>query len=334
MTSPIVPPFPLLVCPEHRLALEPDSAAPKLRCPRGHAFAVRSDIPRVIPSAGNYADAFGAQWKQYRTTQLDSFTGTTYSRDRLRRCLGAELWDRLSRPDPIDVLEAGCGAGRFTEVLLSLPAPRVTSSDLSSAVEPNQANFPQSSRHRVLQADINRLPFEPGQYELVLCLGVVQHTRDPEETIASLYRQVRPGGWLVIDHYAHTLSIYTKVTAAILRPVLKRLPPAQGMKATKALTRWFFPLHRAVRNHRYLQYLLSRVSPLLTYYHALPQLDDRQQYEWAELDTHDSLTDWYKRLRSRRSIRRTLEMLGSERVWAEKGGNGVEARCRKPAAAL
>jgi hypothetical protein len=86
-----------------------------------------------------------------------------------------------------------------------------------------------------------------------------------------------------------------------------------------------------VRNHRYLQYLLSRVSPLLTYYHALPQLDDRQQYEWAELDTHDSLTDWYKRLRSRGSIRRTLEKLGSELVWAEKGGNGVEARCRKPA---
>jgi 2-polyprenyl-3-methyl-5-hydroxy-6-metoxy-1,4-benzoquinol methylase len=331
LTTDVPAPYPRLVCPEHGIAFDSSAAGTELRCFNGHAYAVRDAIPRIVPAADSYAEAFGAQWKQYRTTQLDSRTGTSYSRDRLCRCVGEEIWERLNHPEPLNVLEAGCGAGRFTEILLSLPAPIVTSTDLSSAVEPNQVNFPQSPRHRVVQADINRLPFEPAQYDLVLCLGVVQHTKDPEQTIASLYRQVRPGGWLVIDHYTHSLSMYTKVTAAILRPVLKRLPPAQGIRATKALTRWFFPLHRAVRNHRYLQYLLSRVSPLLTYYHALPMLDDRQQYEWAELDTHDSLTDWYKRLRSAASIRRTLVALRAERIWVEKGGNGVEARCRKPA---
>lgn len=78
--------------------------------------------------------------------------------------------------------------------------------------------------------------------------------------------------------------------------------------------------------------MLSRVSPIVTYFHALPELSDESQYEWAELDTHDSLTDWYKRLRSRRAIRRTLESLGAQELWVERGGNGIEARCRKPMA--
>lgn len=331
MTAVPVMPFPALVCPVDHEPLASGPLRPSLSCPRGHVFPVHEGIPRILESHGNYAEAFGAQWREYRRTQLDSYTGTTYSRDRLRRCLGDELWNRLDASAPLQVLEAGCGAGRFTEVLLGLRAPIVTSTDLSSAVDPNQANFPQSCRHRVIQCDINRLPLRPAQFDLVICLGVVQHTRSPEETIDSLYRQVRPGGWLVIDHYTHSLSIYTKVTAGLLRPVLKRLPPAHGMNATKALTRWFFPLHRAVRKHKALQMMLSRVSPLLTYFHALPALRDVHQYEWAELDTHDSLTDYYKRLRSRRSIRSTLQSLPAERIWVEKGGNGVEARCRKPA---
>jgi hypothetical protein len=80
-----------------------------------------------------------------------------------------------------------------------------------------------------------------------------------------------------------------------------------------------------------MQYVLSRFSPLLTYFHAFPELNDEQQYEWAELDTHDYLTDYYKRVRSLGSIRATLESLGADNIWLDKGGNGVEARCQKPA---
>ncbi len=331
MTSVPAAPMPALVCPIDQRVLAADAAGRSLACPAGHAFPIRDAIPRLLPSGENYAESFGEQWKQYRRTQLDSYTRTTYSKDRLRRCLGEDLWQRLQQDDPLQVLEAGCGAGRFTEVLLETRAACVTSTDLSSAVEPNQANCPQSPRHRIVQCDINQFPFLPGQFDIVMCLGVIQHTRDPERTIADLFRQVKPGGWLVIDHYKHAFSTYTKVTAALMRPVLKRLPPQQGMAVTKALTRWFFPLHRAVRRHKPLQMMLSRVSPILTYFHVLPDLSDELHYEWSELDTHDNLTDWFKRLRSRESIRRTLQSLGAQELWVERGGNGIEARCRVPA---
>lgn len=330
MTTPEPSAFPPLLCCVDQLPLHQVAGTPELSCTGGHRYPVRQGIPRLLAGQHNYAEAFGEQWHQYRTTQLDSYTGTSISRDRLRRCLGEELWARLQQASPLQVLEAGCGAGRFTEILLQLPAAAVTSTDLSSAVEPNQQNCPQSQRHRIIQCDINRLPFAPGLYDIVLCLGVIQHTRDPERTIADLYSQVRPGGWLVIDHYTHSLSLYTRFAELALRPILKRLPPATGLAATRSLTRWFFPLHRAARGSRPLQSVVSRFSPLLTYYHAFPQLSERLQYEWAELDTHDSLTDYYKHARSRSSIAATLSALKGQRIWVAKGGNGVEARCQKP----
>jgi 2-polyprenyl-3-methyl-5-hydroxy-6-metoxy-1,4-benzoquinol methylase len=321
--------FPPIVCPIDHSTLQ-DGAEGELRCSSGHRFGVRRDIPRLLGSENNYADAFGEQWIEYRVTQLDSYTGTHISKDRLRRCLGESLWSSLQGPRRVEILESGCGAGRFTEVLLQLPAASVTSTDLSSAVEPNKANCPLTDRHRILQCDINQLPFQAEQYDIVVCLGVIQHTKDPERTMEDLYKQVKPGGWLVIDHYTQTLSYYTKLSEWLLRPILKRVSPSRGLSVTKALTKAFFPLHRAVKNANPLQMLVSRFSPLLTYYHLFPQLNDKLQYEWAELDTHDSLTDYYKHLRSPRSIKSTLQALGSCNVWVQKGGNGVEARCQKP----
>jgi 2-polyprenyl-3-methyl-5-hydroxy-6-metoxy-1,4-benzoquinol methylase len=321
--------FPPLVCPIDLLTLK-RGADSELRCSSGHQFGVQDEIPRLLLKDSSYADAFGEQWIEYRVTQLDSYTHTTISRDRLRRCLGESLWSALHGPARIEILESGCGAGRFTEILLQAPAASVTSTDLSSAVQPNKVNCPLSDRHRILQCDINQLPFESEQFDIVVCLGVIQHTKNPERTIGDLYKQVKPGGWLVIDHYTHTLSYYTKLSEWLLRPILKRISPASGLAITKALTRAFFPMHRAVRNAKPLQMILSRFSPLLTYFHLFPQLNDKLQYEWAELDTHDSLTDFYKHLRSPRSIRTTLLTLGSQNIWVQRGGNGVEARCQKP----
>ena len=139
-------------CPVHQTPIENDI----LLCPGGHSFPRTNGIPRFVPKA-SYSCAFGAQWKKYRLTQLDSYTGTTISRDRVRRCIGEQLWAQLEGKQ---VLECGCGAGRFTETLLAKRAS-VTSIDLSDAVDANQENFPQCETHRIAQADVLQLPFAP-----------------------------------------------------------------------------------------------------------------------------------------------------------------------------
>lgn len=295
-----------------------------LECSAGCRTSVVDKIPRFVPSS-TYSDAFGEQWKRYQKTQLDSYTGSPISETRLRRCLGEEIWANLKDKQ---ILEAGCGAGRFTEVLLKQGA-FVTSIDLSSAVEANQENFLQTDHHRIAQADILNLPFNSKQFDVVMCLGVIQHTPDSEEAIAALYSQVKPGGWLVIDHYTYTIGYFTR-TAPVFRLFMRRMKRGTTIKFTERMVDLLLPLHKAVRRFRPAQSVLSRFSPLVVYYQGLPQLDDQMQREWSLLDTHDSLTDYYKRFRTKGQITSTLAKLGVEDIWCEYGGNGVEARGRRP----
>jgi SAM-dependent methyltransferase len=314
--------WPAWRCPQHGTVL--DDHGDELVCGRGDRFAVRDGIPRFVRGE-TYADAFGVQWKQYRQTQLDSYTGVPITRGRTRRCVGEQLWGMLADRH---VLECGCGAGRFTEVLLERGA-RVTSVDLSDAVEANAENFPPDSHHRVAMADIDRLPFAPQQFDVVFCLGVIQHTQDSEGAIAALFEQVRPGGWLVIDHYAPNWRRYTR-TAPLVRLLFRHLEPARGLRATERLVDLLLPLHRRAQGHRVAAVLLNRVSPLATYYVAFPELSDELQREWALLDTHDYLTDHYRRHRSADQVRAALVAVGAIDIWCERGGNGVEARARRP----
>ena len=286
---------------------------------------IKNGIPRYINVEKNYSDAFGIQWKKYRLTQLDSYTGCPLSETRLKRCLGNDLSNNLKNKL---VLEAGCGAGRFTEILLKLGA-RVVSIDMSDAVEANQENFPQNDSHRILQADIMKLPLEKNQFDVVLCLGVVQHTPSPEKTIQSLFEYVKPGGYLVFDHYTSRLKKYTKISSFLLRPILKRLPRNIGIKSTEVLTSVFLPVHKMLRKYRLLQMLFSRISPVVSYYHVYPELSDDVLREWAILDTHDSLTDWYKHLRNKKQIEEFTKTLNVDDMYCEYGGNGVEFRARK-----
>ena len=124
--------------------------------------------------------------------------------------------------------------------------------DLSAAVETNRRNIGDRATYSVAQADLRAAPFPAGAFDAVVCLGVLQHTPSPEQSIAALWRMLAPGGLLVIDHYAWTLSRLTKL-GPLYRMILKRLPPARAKRITDVLVDVFFPLHWAVRHVRPLQ---------------------------------------------------------------------------------
>ena len=285
-------------------------------------YPIVDGIPRFVDSA-NYAAAFGLEWTLHSKTQLDSHTGTTISSTRLERAIGRPL----SALRGLRVLEAGCGAGRFTELLVAAGA-LVHSIDLSVAVAANRTNIGERENYRVAQADLRTPPFAKASFDIVLCLGVLQHTPSPEESIAALWGMVKSGGTLVIDHYTWSLSLVTKL-APVYRLALLRMSPERAKAATDSLTRAFFPLHWRVRSIRPAQMLLSRISPCLVYFSMFPELTYEQHYELTQLDTFDHLTDRYKHLRTRSQIERTLAELGGNDVHSAYAGNGVEARALK-----
>lgn len=319
--------FPRLVAPGRGtpLAWEADACV----ADDGTRYPVVDGIPRFVAS-DNYARAFGDQWVRFPKTQLDSATGIPLSATRLERCLRRPL----ASLDGQLVLEAGSGAGRFTELLLAHGAT-VDSFDYSGAVAANAANNGAHPALSLVQADIRRMPFPEATYDLVLCLGVVQHTPDPEETIRALWSRVRPGGRLVIDHYRAKVRNFLPpplgVAGMAYRWYFLRLPKERQFDAVKRVVDRWFPLVWRYRESKAIQFLLSRLNPIVNYYPHFGLRDREMYYEWMLLDTHDAMTDVFKHRRTRGQIRALLESLGAEEIEVTHGGNGVEASCRKPA---
>jgi SAM-dependent methyltransferase len=315
-----------LICPKSKTALK--KSGDMLVSIEGNKYPIKNGVPRFVEE-DNYSNSFGEQWNIFSATQLDSYSGKSITADRLARCLGPDLWDKLEGES---ILECGCGAGRFTEVLLKQIA-NVWSVDFSCAVDANVKNFQITDKHKVFQADILNLPFQAESFDVVLCLGVIQHTPDPEETIAALYRQVKPGGFLVIDHYRYQLSWYLH-PAPLFRFFLKRYSrksPRACMNLVRSMVNIMFPIHWLLwKIHPRLNWLFNRISPVATYFAAYPELNREQHKEWSFLDTHDSLTDWYKHRKTIKQITRILENLGVKNIECLYGGNGVEARGQKP----
>jgi len=294
----------------------------RLISPSGESFPVVNEIPRFVPMQ-NYAQAFGLQWKSFAKTQLDSYNGTRHSLERLERCLGFDLQKLKGK----DVLEVGCGAGRFTEYLVRSGA-HVHSLDLSVAVEVNKENVGSASDYQVAQASVYEMPYPDHAFDVVFCLGVIQHTPSSEKTIEALWQKVKPGGQLIIDHYIWRIGYYSTLTP-IYRYFLKRMKPEKSKRKVDALVDFFFPFHWRWKDNAMLNWLLHRISPLIVYAGMYPEESREFHYQISKLDTYDQLTDYYKHLKTPAQIRSILEKLGAKNIWINVGGNGVEARGTK-----
>lgn len=292
-----------------------------------HEYPIVSGIPRFV-SSNNYAASFGNQWNQFRRTQLDSYSGVTLSESRLRRCFGEDL----SCLNGKRVLEAGSGAGRFTEILLKYGAI-VHSFDYSTAVEANMKNNGHSPSLLLVQADIQNIPFQPHSYDFVVCLGVLQHTPDTLTSLKSLWKMVAPGGSLIVDHYEFRLLSFLPPPVGqaldLYRLFILMLPYSSRFNVIRNLVRFWFPIHWYFRNSRVAQALLRRLSPVIFHYPDIPLRTRSDYFQWALLDTHDSTTDIYKRLLSLRQLNYMIQALEPCRSHLQKGGNGLEARITK-----
>jgi trans-aconitate 2-methyltransferase len=97
------------------------------------------------------------------------------------------------------VLDAGCGSGRVTRLLLDeLPEGRVIAVDQSpSMVEETRSALGDDPRVRVLPpTDLTDLPLDD-QVDVVFSNAVFHWVRDHDALFARMHRALRPGGRLV-----------------------------------------------------------------------------------------------------------------------------------------
>lgn len=281
-------------------------------------YRITRGLPRFVPEA-NYADTFGFQWNIHARTQLDSYSGLPISRNRV---FGVTGWDGDLRGQRI--LEAGSGAGRFTEVLLSTGAD-VVSFDYSTAVDANNNNNGASRNLNLFQGDIFNIPLEPASFDKVFCFGVLQHTPDPAAAFASLTRYVRPGGVLAVDVYTRNFAAWMQ-WKYFLRPITKRMKKQTLYRLIESLTPALIPVARVLR--RIAGRAGARLVPIVEYGHL--GLPPELNLQWAILDTFDMYSPAHDHPQSLTDVRLWFESAGFIEIDVRYGPNGVVGTGRKP----
>lgn len=274
-------------------------------------YPVIHGLPRFV-HLSNYASSFGFQWNIHSKTQLDSHSGLTVSHDRLWSAVGGKADLTGQR-----VLEAGSGAGRFTEVLVTSGADVVTF-DYSTAIDANARNQGTSERLHCFQGDIFKIPLLTSSFDMVICLGVLQHTPDPQAAFRSLATYVRPGGQLVIDIYTRNLAALVQ-WKYVLRPITRRMRKETLYRIIDRVTPPLVPVARLLR--RIAGRAGARMVPIVEYSHlGLPR---DLNVEWAILDTFDMYSPAHDHPQSLDTVTRWFREAAFENISVRPGPNGV-----------
>src|ERR1700736_5515619 len=181
----------------------PASQTNDMECP-GCAYKIRWDGAFWDACCDQtYPRSFSRQWILWEGGKLGN-PNLVYGRDRqyyFREFLeGSSLSEE--RLKSMKILEVGFGHGRLLRQFQER-SPAAYGIDLSrplksAQLRPGSAFF----------GNLLSMPFVPGQFDLVVCRGVIHHTPDPRESFARAAQQVAAHGMLYLGgHYEPAMKL-------------------------------------------------------------------------------------------------------------------------------
>lgn len=281
-----------LCCPTCKSELRiTDSVSICTHC--GKYYFIVNGIPRFTPS-DSYVGSFSFEWDKHRNHLLDSVSGLTRAEDMFFERTGLDRQELKGKL----VLDAGCGTGRFSEVVMKYGG-HVVGVDMSCSVEEAVENVPGAE---VLQADIMNLPFRKESFDIVFSLGVIHHTYNTSKAFGELAKLVKPGGklsvWVYSDEGWKT-RIHNRTQVSLCRAITTKMPPE-------------------------MLYKLCHVAIPLYYIHKLPIIGLLSRAlltsscepipEWRLLDTFDWYSPKYQFKHTYREVDEWFYGLGFEDV--------------------
>jgi SAM-dependent methyltransferase len=158
-----------------------------------------------------------------------------------------------------DILDFGCGNGRYALPLLQQTAARLTGFDISHAAIAELSSYlhdhPGAARIRLFEGDASRLD-EQGDYDLILLMfGVLSHVGDHAARLATLQqlrRLLRPGGKLILS----VPSIFRRRPFELLSAELKRIT-GRAQNTQKEAGNIFFTRNIDKQAHQFFYHLYS-----------------------------------------------------------------------------
>ncbi len=271
-----------LACPKCRSKLEINGQSLICIICQGD-YPIVEGIPRFVATQG-YTESFGLQWARFSKTQLDSAQGTDRS---FKRFTNETQWNKENLAGKI-VIDAGCGAGRFSEIVEKFDGDLIAI-DYSRAIEVAAKNLA-SDKTFFIQADLSALPIEDQSADFVYCIGVLQHTSAPRFIVEELLRVLKVDGEITLTFYENSswhVRFYSKY---LVRPFTKRVPKSLLLNVIEKTSYLWFPLTRYLFSLPYpINKIFRYIIPIANYV-EYQYLDSNQARAEAILDTFDMLS--------------------------------------------
>ncbi len=232
----------------------------------GTVYPIKNYIPRFV-STDDYTKSFSLQWNLHKTTQYAT----------KEKPLSKEMISKISNfaSEEINgklILDAGCGSGRFIDILEKWGA-EVVGVDLSYAVDAAAAVLGRRKNVHLVQASVFALPFRENLFDYIWSFGVLMATPDTRKAFESLVPHVKKHGEIAIWIYSNYNRVPT-LFSNILRTITTRLPK----KLLYALCYISVPL--------YYVYKIPLIGLLLRNTCVISM---RENWRWRILETFD----WY-----------------------------------------
>jgi ubiquinone/menaquinone biosynthesis C-methylase UbiE len=100
------------------------------------------------------------------------------------------------------VLDIGCGSGVYLREFFSMGFD-CYGVDISQEMVDTCKNLLEADKHpdrvHVSKAEVEHLPFQDGEFDLVICIGVLGYLLRDEKALSELKRIVKPGGYLLVN---------------------------------------------------------------------------------------------------------------------------------------
>jgi SAM-dependent methyltransferase len=273
-------------CQANEVGTDGEILTGALQCSKcGTEYPIVRGIPRFVP-ASTYADSFGYQWNRFRELQIDAENGKHLSRDRFLTETGWSLESLAGKW----VLDIGCGAGRFLEIA-SRSSAQVVGLDLSNAVDAARNTCAGRRNVHIVQASVYAPPFRAEAFDACYCIGVLQHTPDPQKALKSLPPLLKPSGKIAVTIYERRK--WTLLNGKyVARRITRHLPERVLMRLVSIAVPIAFPITEVLFRIPVLGRLFKFAIPIADYVDN-PQLDLRERYRWALMDTFDMLSPYY-----------------------------------------
>jgi SAM-dependent methyltransferase len=207
--------LPRLRCPECRAHLV-EAAADRVRCRDcERVFERRQGVWRFLSAARSARlDPFLRQYRAVRERDGHRVATADYYRRlpsvepgdphapewRIRRETYHHLLQHVlaQGPQPIGILDVGAGSGWLSHRLAALGHRAVAVDVIDDEVDGLGAARHYRSAFTAVQADFDALPFDDGQFDLVVFNGSLHYAADIGATLARAHRLLAPEGALVV----------------------------------------------------------------------------------------------------------------------------------------